>query len=210
MSSSKLTLHPFLNFIDSKITLSLYLETGQHIIMIKQRERGTSLDKLLITNDNEYIPVGEGEEVASVKNEVMMEAETGEIFSPMRAALDLEASEGGCILAPDGSGMGGHAEYTFDIESPGEYAIWGRVFSRDYSSDSFFVSVDGLDDVTWHTGSGGYGKWVWDVVKDVSNPLILHFEIGQHSLSIKQRDSGTKIDKILITNNIDNSKLIDL
>jgi len=37
--------------------LSVYFAAGQHTLIIKQRERRTQLDKILITNDPDYIPI---------------------------------------------------------------------------------------------------------------------------------------------------------
>ena len=48
-------------------------------------------------------------------------------------------------------------------------------------------------------------EWIWDQVGDrkVSDPVIYYLEPGEHSLIIKQREDGTKIDRILITNDLE-------
>jgi hypothetical protein len=41
----------------------LDLEAEEHTLTIKQREDGTKIDRILVTNDMEYVPQGMGEEV---------------------------------------------------------------------------------------------------------------------------------------------------
>ena len=103
---------------------------------------------------------------------------------------------------PKGTGRGGYAEYNFEIQKTGNYVIWGRVIANDDASDSFFVSVDGADDVTWHTKQGGQEIWTWDAVHESSEPLVYNFDVGVHTLTIKQREAGTKVDRILVTDDI--------
>jgi hypothetical protein len=142
---------------------------------------------------------------------IWIEAEDGDIYAPMQIADAPEASEGSYIWVPDKAGRNGNAEYSFEIQTAGDYLIWGRVISNNYRSDSFKVSVDGENEITWHTKQGGKETWTWDVVsnrkhrdaRDASNPLVYHLDAGAHNLTIKQREDGTKIDRILITNDME-------
>ena len=90
--------------------------------------------------------------------------------------------------------------------------IWGRVNSTTTARDSFFVSVDGNEYALWDTQVST--TWVWDQVtyrdswdpvanQPVGYPLIVYLEAGEHSLIIKHREPLTKIDKILITNDME-------
>jgi len=195
---------------DTSNPLTYNLEAGSHTLSIKQREDGTKIDKILVTNDMNFVPEGLGEPIESVSQNIWIEAEEANVYAPMEIASDANASDGGYIWVPDGAGTGGYAEYTFDVSEAGDYVIWSRVISNDGSSDSFLVSVDGGNDITWHTKQGGEEIWTWDVVsirsyadvRDASNPNIYHLAAGTHTLTIKQREDGTKIDKILITNNM--------
>jgi hypothetical protein len=47
--------------------------------------------------------------------------------------------------------------------------------------------------------------WIWDPMNsdNASLPIIFYLDEGTHSLIIKQREDGTKLDKILITNDIE-------
>ena len=86
---------------------------------------------------------------------------------------------------------------------PGEYVIWGRILAADGGSNSFFVAVDGAESALWHTRIST--SWLWDQVADSSgdDPLGVYLEAGEHTLVIKHREPRTKIDKILITNDME-------
>jgi fibronectin type 3 domain-containing protein len=151
---------------------------------------------------------------------IVIEAEEGDIFVPMEIGDDANASTGGYIWPPTGTGdlfspspTGGRMDYRFDIPQAGDYVVWGRVMAPDTSSDSFFISLDGSQEVVWHTNRGDQASWTWDVVsvrnlddvRDASAPHIYHLEAGEHTLTIKQREDGTKLDMVVITNKLDMS-----
>jgi hypothetical protein len=196
--------------------LVYHLSAGTHTLTVKQREDGARLDKILVTNDLsmtaaelETMPSGDEENI-------WIEAEDGDIYAPMEIAGDATASAGGYIWAPEGDGNlytssknGGRVEYRFDVPTGGDYVIWGRVMAPDSGSDSFYVRVDGSE-MTWHTKQSDNGKWTWDVVsqrnvnddRNASNPLVYHLSAGTHTLTIKQREDGARLDKILVTRNL--------
>jgi Bacterial Ig domain/Fibronectin type III domain len=43
--------------------------------------------------------------------------------------------------------------------------------------------------------------WVWDQAASSTTP-VFYLEAGSHTLTIKQRESGTKLDKLMITNDV--------
>jgi hypothetical protein len=198
------------------------LGAGSHTITIKQREDGARLDKILVTRnlsltaaELETTPSG-GDTPSEVERDIWIEAEGGNVVAPMAMAGDAAASAGGYIWAPEGAGnrytstsSGGRVEYRFDLPTDGDYAIWGRVMAPDSASDSFFVSIDGSE-MTWHTKLSDNGNWTWDVVslrnvngeRNASNPLVYHLGAGSHTITIKQREDGTRLDKILVTRNL--------
>jgi hypothetical protein len=147
-----------------------------------------------------------------------LEAEDGDLQWPMEIADDEKASAGGYVWVPEGTGSyssvsdgAGFAEYTVDLPEAGEYVIWGRQVSNNGASDSFFVSIDGQPEIVWHTRPGGEDQWTWDAVsiRDAENPDYacdkqrFLLSSGQHTLRISQREDGTKLDKLLITNQTD-------
>ena len=78
--------------------------------------------------------------------------------------------------------------------------VWGRVLVS--GGDSFFVEMDDNAPLLWST-KHGEGNWVWDQVHEGSTaPVRFTLTTGTHTLRIKQREDGTKLDQILITNDL--------
>src|SRR5262249_1762570 len=44
-------------------------------------------------------------------------------------------------------------------------------------------------------------SWVWDQAASNTTPIFF-LKAGSHTLTIRQRESGTKLDKLVITNNV--------
>jgi hypothetical protein len=183
------------------------LAAGTHTLIIKQREDGTKLNKLLITNNLKFVPTGAGKPVLF---QLWLEAEEATLSAPMQTALDNEASSDTYVWVPKGSGTGGVAEYQFTVPTTGTYVVWGRVISNSTSQDSFFVAMDSDSDALWDTKLSGTEVWGWDIVSHRAGTqpgegvelMNYTLEAGTHTLRIKQRDSGTKLDKLLITNDL--------
>jgi len=43
--------------------------------------------------------------------------------------------------------------------------------------------------------------WVWDQAASHTTP-VFYLDAGSHTLTLKQRESGTKLDKLIITNDL--------
>ncbi len=127
-------------------------------------------------------------------NALELEAEEGNLNPPMQVGSDGNASGGQYIEVPNGNGNNGAgaAQYAFNLSSGGEYYVWGRVLPATHSDNSFYVSMDGAADVTWSTDPGS--NWVWS---QVGQSYIL--SAGSHQLLIKQREDGSKLDRLIIT-----------
>ena len=99
---------------------------------------------------------------------------------------------------------GGYAEYTFNIQQSGDYVVWGKIYHPDGNSDSFFVSVDRGYESTWDFPRASRDNWEWDEVSDRYgyDPIIYTLAPGLHTLKIRFREEGARIDKILITNDM--------
>ena len=99
---------------------------------------------------------------------------------------------------------GGYAEYSFELLEEGDFVVWGRVLSNGIGNDSFWISMDNSTYILWDTHPGNEGNWVWDRVSNRggSDPVVYHLDAGTHTLVIKNREDGTRIDRILITNDI--------
>ena len=81
--------------------------------------------------------------------------------------------------------------------------MWGRVNVSDKRDNSFFVQID--DDVNhlWEIKPGN--NWHWDAVNnsDRADPVKFTLAGGLHTIKVKLREDGTKLDKMLLTNNVD-------
>ena len=68
--------------------------------------------------------------------------------------------------------------------------------------DSFFVQIDNGADNLWDIERTG--NWAWDRASNRggADPVIFSLSAGSHTISIKVREDGTKIDKLLLTNDM--------
>jgi Fibronectin type III domain len=172
---------------------TIELTQGTHTITFRGRETNCRLD---------YFYFSKVEELSYN----WFQAESENLSSPLETALDPDASAGAYIWKPSGSGDSatpdGAAEYTIDIPTTGDYVIWGRTIAPDGGSDSFFTSIDGGEHVAWHIPIGSV--WIWVSVNgNEQDPLILNLAAGTHTLRISGREDGTKLDRLLITNDMD-------
>jgi len=140
---------------------------------------------------------------------VWVEAEAGGSVAPMVVASDGTASLGQYVWTPNGTGTvstpsaaGGSVSVTFSVPMAGNYVVWGRVRSASGEDDSFWVSMDAGAYALWDTVPGGYGVWGWDAVshRGGANPVVYALAAGSHTLVIKQREDGAKLDRLVITN----------
>lgn len=137
-----------------------------------------------------------------------MEAEYADAMAkPLEIAYDKDASKGMYVYAPNGSGNYYQPDrvmalYSVYIVEPGEYVLWGRVRALDGRDDSFFVQIDNGANNLWNIKSNN--KWHWGQVhlRDSKDPVKFLLTEGLHTIKVKVREDGTKLDKLLLTNNI--------
>jgi hypothetical protein len=105
---------------------------------------------------------------------------------------------------------GGEALYHFTVPVTGTYVVWGRVLAPGSSADSFFVAVDTEPWGIWDTEQSTGATWGWDALnyrtgllpEPSAPPVRLSLTVGSHTLRLKQRENGTKLDRLLITNDL--------
>jgi hypothetical protein len=139
--------------------------------------------------------------------QLWLEAEDGLLYSPMAAMADGSADGGAYISVARGdlwdpAAAGGYATYTFSVPTEGDYVVWGKVLSPNGGDDSFFVAIDNGGFALWDTQIDQ--TWVWDRVRDRdgADPVVYHLWPGEHTLTIKQREDNTKLDRLLITHDL--------
>ena len=101
------------------------------------------------------------------------------------------------------SDPGGLATYTIDIAQAGTYAVWGRVIANGVTNDSFYFSVDGEPFRLWQLSQSQ--QWTWDRVWDEATGQVVEYDLSaaQHTLIVKQREDGTKLDALLLTTDLE-------
>ncbi len=130
------------------------------------------------------------------------------LIAPMVKETDASSSEqafiwvpnDGAIWVPEHGGTPGSATYALEIESSGTYSIWGLIQGPTDVDDSFHIRVDGGAWIAWHVPRNN--AWTWAQVRrpGVSSPFQVTLTAGTHHLAIAQREDGTKLDKLLVTN----------
>jgi hypothetical protein len=103
------------------------------------------------------------------------------------------------IWAPPGSGTVADLAlsqsatlYTFNISVPGTYTLWLRTLALNAdASNSFFGAIDGGSYRIYDVPPSS--TWVWRKVE------TRYLAPGTHRLTLKHREQGTRLDKILLT-----------
>jgi hypothetical protein len=211
------------------VAATVFLTAGTHTLRILNREDGAKLDRILITSDPNYTPTGLGGIEAPppapsqapaplapaspprstaapapppAADRIWIEAESGSLQPPMRSAAEAAASSGAYIWVPEGDWenysmyeRGGSADYRFQVSKPGGYRIWGRILAGGDQSDSFFIAVDSGYYARWDVPHAR--EWSWDFFA-----TTIHLTAGEHTLRILNREDGTKLDRILVTDDM--------
>lgn len=139
-----------------------------------------------------------------------LEAEAGSIESPMKVWDKNDASGGQFIEVQEGNNNtesapeDGHITYKFSIKNPGTYKVWGRVIASMDEEDAFWVKIDNNEWIKWKDISVGC-NWHWDEVHDNDNNdnvVEFNLEKGPHTLTFTYLMDQTRLDKLLITNDL--------
>jgi hypothetical protein len=134
------------------------------------------------------------------------EAESGSIVAPMQTDTDVQAFGGEYVVSD--ANQTGTVAYTVTITDPGNYIVWSRVRALDSSHDSFYVRMDGGSEDVYDVAEGTWGpNWQWTRVNGRAgsgipgyvNPRIFNLSSGTHTLRFRERDSGTSLDRVILT-----------
>lgn len=119
----------------------------------------------------------------------IFEAESATISGGMKVISDPSAS-GGKYIQADSSGA---MTYKLNVPTSGKYKVSGWIKADNTSSDSFYVSVDGKSSYIWALLSPIL-TWTFDIFD--GNTFLL--DAGDHTLTLKYREAGAKIDKLML------------
>ena len=157
---------------------------------------------------------------------IWLEAEEGLLGSLTETGFDDEASAGQYIWTPESyetidesSHDAGLVQYPFTVPQDGTYVMWGRVSPETSGTRAFLVTVEETVPMTlltatpyslvWatpsheETASASPGAtWAWGQVASDTLPVFF-LTAGEYTLTMQQLDSGTKLDRILVTNDLE-------
>ena len=161
-------------------------------------------------NNNDHANWGSPElTLASTSSKIWLEAESAKdqaAFAPFVTQSDPTASNDEYIVIPNGVGNKNmdsvsSAGLTYNFNMSGNVNIWVRVYTPNAEDDSFWFKVDDES----YTSQNHYqtvSDWGWIKIKE---NLLLSSDA--HVLSLAAREDGTKIDKFLITTDLDYSPI---
>ena len=105
----------------------------------------------------------------------------------------------------DGSGKPtGRAKFELSISEGGQYAIWGRLFAPNGGSNSLWFSLDGQPETSWGVSTAAFNKWSWLAPVDGK---LWELKPGRHTITVRTREAGSRLDRIVVTNDLDEDKL---
>lgn len=137
-----------------------------------------------------------------------------DLVAPMVLRTDSQsANPQPWIEVPDGPGNDppeggpGTATFTLSVPHSDRYVLWGEVQAPAPNDNSFYVSVNGGEEFTWHTPAPRKttSDWQWDPISDgtgdaFTDPVVFSLEAGTHTLRIRNREDGTRLRRLRITN----------
>jgi hypothetical protein len=159
------------------------LSEGAHTLVVSKRETNTRLDQI------EFAPVVSEPAVAVVTSDATtpLEAESGVVSGGMKVVDDPAASGGKYVEAVSS----GAVTYDVNVPTVGTYRVSGWIKAANASSDSFSLSVDGKSAVTWTLK---YPTLSW--TNDVDDVHTFSLGAGRHTIALKYREMGAKIDRL--------------
>jgi hypothetical protein len=157
---------------------------------------------------------------------IWLEAEEGVFAALTEIGFDDEASAGQYICTPESDATidesshdAGVVQYTFAVPQEGTYVMWGRASPEASGASAFLVTVAETGPMTWpmappyslvwatpvreETASASPGdRWGWSQVASDTLPVFF-LTAGEYTLTMQPLESGTKLDRILITNDLE-------
>ena len=188
---------------------SIVLEAGTHTLSVAYRESGTQLDKLLLS-PSDQLPSGTGLAAGNcdaspppTSTNVWLEAEcASSVGSAWQAKQNSQASGGEYVVYKGSSSMdqapgGSKAElvYAIDLEQGGNYYLLARIQAPSNAENSVWVKID----------EGAWIKW-WEEITlgnsfhwNLAPGGAVSLSPGAHTLRVAYRESGTQLDKLLLS-----------
>jgi len=184
-------------------TIKLNLQPGDHTFFIRSRDGSGSYDMIKITNDTTWRP------------DIMFEfeAESGAVTAPLFTDFFEGASNDSVVATTPGSGTVGQMDLmngNDDIgvhmdQAPDDFYIWLLVDLPSESANSYWIGVNDEQVVPPSWEGAATAGLEWRRLTDASGDarvydLPVEAWNAPHILRVKQQEEGTRIDKVLVTN----------
>ncbi|MFK7926072.1 MAG: lamin tail domain-containing protein [Bacteroidia bacterium] len=140
---------------------------------------------------------------------IWLEAECGQRGSKFMSVADANVSNGAYLEIQSGNNdynapgdTSKQTHFTFNVSKAGNYRVYGLVRAPTGNDDSFWVRIDNANWAKWNSIQRS-SSFIWDQVHDENNSnqaVIFSLSAGEHVLSIACREDGTRLDKIVISN----------
>lgn len=125
---------------------------------------------------------------------IWIEAEDGILSPPMEKVFNANASGGAYVQVPEGTGVNaGKVTFTVYLPISGTFYLWARGLGPSGTSDSFWSYAD--DGTAEIFSLQNQTTWGW---RRRTTPFAL--SAGVHTITFENREDGTLLDKILLTN----------
>ncbi len=120
----------------------------------------------------------------------MFKPATASLFGAMTRASD-SAATFGASLSSATAGTANFAQWTFNLDTAGDYALGGETYSTSTSDDSFWVQLDNGPLIDWRIA----GRWVSQPVTSGSTQGLTRFSLtrGSHTLRLYAQEAGAKL-----------------
>ena len=147
------------------------------------------------------------------RNTLIIEAETAIHFDDGVTIVDEEEASNGKAID---SAVGARGIYEVYIPKTGKWYVWIRTYYK-YSEDSYWVGIEDVEPNPWDEQGGPnaikiwavpgdeskWNRWLWDTsTHPLGKSVPGYFDIkrrGYYRVWSKGRESGTKLDQILLT-----------
>jgi hypothetical protein len=114
----------------------------------------------------------------------------------------IEVPNGNGGLLQNNNAAAGWATINFQVPVAGAYKLWGLVNAPNGSDNSFHVKIDNGNYVEWKIETlSGTNSFDWREVRsnNENNEEVFNLSAGAHMLEVRQREDGTKISLMAVT-----------
>jgi len=141
------------------------------------------------------------ESLASSQVPIRIEAESGQLTSPMEVIYHDNVSGDGYIMTK--SDKRGKATYQFHIDEAGVYKITAQAYAASIQKNSFYVKINDKPRFVWDVDEQHKDFWYQDNVnnratgkpeKPEFDPYFFVLTPGEHTISFEGREAGTRLD----------------